>query len=326
MHSFLAWKVFVSSILVCSFLQGQTDSEKPYEDYREKLVLYSDVGYNTAPFNVRFPFSSELEQINYRNNYRTILGIGVAWKWFALRVGIPVFNRYRSNELFTKSDQLNLSADYEYKHWFFEGNLNLTRGYAALNATQWNQNSPSENELFPNLLSYNVSMGTWYFKNKNFKINALLGKRARYLREVKSWYLKGAMNIFGLDNLNHTILPNVFCTPSATRTYAQSIGALDVGLIPGFAYVNAINNWQLSSWFGLGGVIQFKGYTTTTGINRVFLGLAPRYDFRLMGGYTSRDFFAFLVSDFDNKSMAFKNLSFNQYFYSIQLLFGKRFN
>jgi len=326
MHSFLAWKVFVSSILVYSFLQGQTDSEKPYEDYREKLVLYSDVGYNTAPFNVRFPFSSELEQINYRNNYRTILGIGVAWKWFALRVGIPVFNRYRSNELFTKSDQLNLSADYEYKHWFFEGNLNLTRGYAALTATQWNQNSPSENELFPNLLSYNVSMGTWYFKNKNFKINALLGKRARYLREVKSWYLKGAMNIFGLDNLNHTILPNVLCTPSATRTYAQSIGALDVGLIPGFAYVNAINNWQFSSWFGLGGVIQFKGYTATTGINRVFLGLAPRYDFRLMGGYTSRDFFAFLVSDFDNKSMAFNNLSFNQYFYSIQLLFGKRFN
>ena len=302
------------------------DKPLPYEDYRDKLVLYTDIGYNTAPFSVRYPFSSELEQINYRNNYRTIVGLGVAWKWLALRIGIPVFNRYRSNELYTKTDQLNLSADYAMNHLFFEGNLNLTRGYAALNASQWDQNINNANELFPNLLSYNISLGTWYFRNKDFKINALLGKRARYLSEVKSWYIKGALNIFGLDNLNHSILPDELSTPNATRTYAQSIGALDIGIIPGFAYVNSFDDWQFSAWFGLGGVAQFKGYTTTTGVNRVFLGLAPRYDFRLIGGHTTGNYFIFLVTDFDNKSMAFNNLAFHQYFYSIQVLLGKRFN
>ena len=328
MHLSLDWKALTTSVVLVFrvFFVFCQDKPLPYEDYRDKLVLYTDIGYNTAPFSVRYPFSSELEQINYRNNYRTIVGLGVAWKWLALRIGIPVFNRYRSNELYTKTDQLNLSADYAMNHLFFEGNLNLTRGYAALNASQWDQNTNNANELFPNLLSYNISLGTWYFRNKDFKINAVLGKRARYLSEVKSWYIKGALNIFGLDNLNHSILPDELSTPNATRTYAQSIGALDIGIIPGFAYVNSFDDWQVSAWFGLGGVAQFKGYTTTTGVNRVFLGLAPRYDFRLMGGHTTGNYFIFLVTDFDNKSMAFNNLGFNQYFYSIQLLLGKRFN
>ena len=326
MRSYLDWKVFASSLFLLLNVLGQQKESKPYEDYRDQLVLYTDLGYNTAPFRVAYPFSPSLNEVKYRNNYRTILGVGVAWKWLALRIGVPIFNRYRSNDLYSKTDQLNLSADYSLKQLYFEGHLNLTKGYAALEAAQWDVDADAPNELFPNLLSYNLSFGTWYFKNQDFKINALLGKRARYLSEVKSWYLKGAMNVFGLDNLYHSILPEELTSPSATRTFAQSIGAMDLGLIPGFAYVNCIQNWQFSSWFGLGGVAQFKGYTTTTGTNRVFLGLAPRYDFRLMGGYTNRNYFVFFVADFDNKSMSFNDLYFRQYFYSFKLMAGKRFN
>lgn len=326
MHLFLDWKVLLVSLGLSSSVLGQNPKDSTVlQDFRDRWVVYSDVGYTTSPFSISYPFSGELDKIQYRNNFRTILGIGVAYKWFALRLGIPVLNRYRSSEKYSKTDQFNIELDYSFRNFYIETQLNLCRGYAALNAAQWDNEIIAENELFPNLLSYNFSLGTWYFRDKNFKINALLGKRAHYLKEVKTWYLKSTFNIFGLDNLGNPILPLNLTNNSETRTLANRVGSFDVGLIPGYAYVNRLNNWQFSGWAGLGAVVQAKGYSATSGADRVFLGLAPRYDFRLMGGYSVPDWFVFLVTDFDNKSMQFNDLTFRQYFYSIKLVAGKRF-
>ena len=327
MHLFLDWKVLLVSLGISASVLGQSPKDSAVlQDFRDKWVVYSDVGYTTSPFSISYPFAGDLESVNYRNNFRTILGIGVAYKWFALRLGIPVLNRYRSTAKYSKTDQFNLELDYSIRNFYIEGQLNLCRGYAALNAQQWNSSTASVNELFPNLLAYNLSLGTWYFRDKNFKINALLGKRAHYLKEVKTWYLKGSFNIFGLDNLGNTLLPVNLTSASETRTQAKNVGSFDLGLIPGYAYVNRLHNWQFSGWAGLGAVVQAKGYSTTTGAERIFLGLAPRFDFRLMGGYSVPDWFVFLVTDFDNKSMQFNDLTFRQYFYSIKIVAGKRFD
>lgn len=327
MHLFLDWKVLLVSIVLHGSIWAQTQKDSTvFQDFRNQWVVYCDVGYTTSPFSISYPFPGDLESVKYRNNFRTILGIGVAYKWFALRLGIPVLNRYRSTEKYSKTDQFNLELDYSFRNFYVEGQLNLCRGYAALNSTQWNVGSTSENELFPNLLSYNLSLGTWYFRDKNFKMNALLGKRAHYMREVKTWYLKSSLNVFGLDNLGKTLIPENLTNATETRTLAHNVGSLDFGLIPGYAYVNRMHNWQFSGWAGLGAVLQAKGYSSTSNVQRIFLGLAPRFDFRVMGGYSVPNWFVFLVTDFDNKSMQFIDLTFRQYFYSIKLVAGKRFN
>ena len=327
MHLFLDWKVLLVSFCLAGIVQGQTSKDSlVYQDFRDQWVVYTDVGFTTSPFRISYPFAGDLESIQYKNNFQTIVGIGVAYKWFALRLGIPVLARYRSLEKYQKTEQFNIELDYSFRNYYIEGQLNLCRGYAALNAAQWNPSSVSENELFPNLLSYNLSIGSWYFRDKNFKINALLGKRAHYLKEVKTWYVKSSFNIFGLDNMGKPLLPLSLTDNNETRTEAHNVGSFDVGLIPGYAYVNRVNNWQFSGWAGLGAVVQAKGYSTTTGAERIFLGLAPRFDFRLMGGYSVPDWFVFMVTDFDNKSMQFNDLTFRQYFYSIKIVAGKRFD
>ena len=39
-----------------------------------------------------------------------------------------------------------------------------------------------------------------------------------------------------------------------------------------------------------------------------------------MGGYSKPEYFIFLVTDFDNKSVLFSDLVVRQYFYSIKLI------
>jgi hypothetical protein len=88
--------------------------------------------------------------------------------------------------------------------------------------------------------------------------------------------------------------------------------------------VNRFKNWQIAGWAGFGPVIQAK-YYQQNGDFRGFLGLAPRYDVRLMGGYTTPKYFLFLVTDFDNKSIRFNQLIYRQSFYTIKLVGGYRF-
>jgi len=325
MHLSLDWKVLFVSIGITGRLLAQSAIDTVgIEDFRNQWVVYADIGYNTAPFNISYPFSGDLDNIEYRNNFRTILGIGAAYKWFAVRVGIPILKHYRPSDMYSKTDQFNIALDYSYKSFYADGQLNICRGYAALNAKQWNQNSSAENELFPSALSYNLSIGAWYFRNKNFKINALLGKRAHCLKEGKTWYLRSNVSFFGLNNAGNPIFPISLINSQEIQTSASKLEAYDLGLTPGYAYGTRLKNWQVSGWAGVGAVVQVKEYSTGQA-ESLSLGLAPRFDIRLMGGYSVPQWFIFLITDFDNKSMRFDDLDFRQYFYGIKLVMGKRF-
>jgi hypothetical protein len=120
-----------------------------------------------------------------------------------------------------------------------------------------------------------------------------------------------------------SIIPIAMQDPSNSKTAATRFSAFDFGAIPGYAYVNRIKNWQFCGWFGLGGVIQSKFYRLDHQ-SRGFLGLAPRYDIRIMGGYSNKDFFVFLVTDFDNKSIRFSDLVYRQYYYMVKITGGLR--
>jgi hypothetical protein len=292
-------------------------------DFRNNFVLYSDLGYNSAPFSVRYPFNSEINSIIYKNNFKTFLGLGVSYKWFSLRIGFPILSSYRSIEKYGNTKQFNFGYDFSIKKIYSDFEFNYIEGYAIQKANRWDSaNNP--NDIQPALTSFNFTLNSWYFHDKDFKMSALLGKRAHYQEEVKTWYFKGTANIFGLDNKGKNIIPDQLQNTSNSKTTSTAVLSFDFGILPGYAYVNRIKNWQFSGWFGFGPVIQSKFYHFS-GNSRGILGLAPRYDIRIMGGYSRPEYFIFLVTDFDNKSMRFSDLIFRQYFYSIKIVGGYRF-
>jgi hypothetical protein len=288
--------------------------------------MYSDVGYNANPFSLRGNFGQNVNELSYKNNFSPFLGLGFAYKWFHLRVGFPIIGNIRSASKFGQTTQYNFAYDLTYKKVWYDFEFKSTFGYALKNAAQWDTSSNDEqpHQILPKVQSLNLMMNGWYFKNPEFQMNGLLGKRAHYTKEILTWYLKGTINYFGSANRNGSLVPEQIQDPQIPIQTLTQLQAFDFGVVPGVAYVNRKNNWQLGGWLGLGPVIQIKGYETPD-YSKLFLGLAPRFDMRFMGGYSSEERFFFIVTDFDNKSIRYNELNYRQLYYAIKFVAGFRF-
>ena len=288
--------------------------------------MYSDMGYNANPFSLRGNFGQNVNELSYKNNFSPFLGLGFAYKWFHLRVGFPIIGNIRSATKFGQTTQYNFAYDLTYKKVWYDFEFKSTFGYALKNAAQWDTSSNDEqpHKILPKVQSLNLMMNGWYFKNPEFQMNGLLGKRAHYTKEILTWYLKGTINYFGSANRNGSLVPEQIQDPQIPIQTLTQLQAFDFGVVPGVAYVNRKNNWQLGGWLGLGPVIQIKGYETPD-YSKLFLGLAPRFDMRFMGGYSSDERFFFIVTDFDNKSIRYNELNYRQLYYAIKFVAGFRF-
>jgi len=284
------------------------------ESFRHRPVMYADLGYNVNPFRIDYPFSTQQNTLAFKNNFSPFLGLGFAYKWFHLRMGFPVVGNLRPNNKFGKTTQYNFSYDLTYKRVWYDFEFKSTFGYALKNPKV----------ILPDAYALNVMANAWYFGNADFQMNGLLGKRAHYTQQIVTWYLKGTINYFGSGNPSGSLIPSVFQNASDPFTNVQHLKAFDFGATPGIAYVNRKKNWQIGGWAGVGPVVQFKEYETAD-FSKIRMGLAPRYDVRLMGGYSSDEKFFFLVSDFDNKSIRFDDFKYRQIYFALKFVAGYRF-
>lgn len=276
--------------------------------------MYADLGYNVNPFRIDYPFSTQQSSLAYKNNFSPFLGLGFAYKWFHLRVGFPVVGNLRPNNKFGKTTQYNFAYDLTHKSVWYDFEFKSTFGYAL----------KQPKLILPNAYAVNVMANAWYFRNPAFQMNGLLGKRAHYNQQILTWYLKGTMNFFGSGNRGENLIPSTLQLQGQDLTTITKLQAFDFGAAPGVAYVNRKNNWQIGGWAGVGPVVQFKEYETPD-YSRIRLGLAPRFDLRFMGGYSSDEKFFFLVTDFDNKSIRFDDLKYRQIYFALKFVAGYRF-
>jgi hypothetical protein len=201
------------------------------------------------------------------------------------------------------------------------------QGYALMNAYKYDSNKFSKelpNDIMNGLTTKSFSINMWYFHKKNFTMSALRGKTAVFNKLAYTWYLKSTLNSFGLNNNDIPILPDYLIDLNNTKTSASSIRAFDIGIVPGFAFVYVKKHWNYSVLSGYGMVIQEKSYHITQ-TSRNFIGLAPRFDIRVMGGYNTPSWFLMLHTDFDNKSIQFTGLKYAQTYFNIRLVGGYRF-
>ncbi len=314
-------------IMLDSTVCSQNDTVIPYKFYSKKIVIYSDFGFNSAPFSMNYQFPNGVDKIKYRNNYKNLFGIGCSYKWFSLRLSFAIGQNARPIDKYGKTNYGTLGFNFTHKNTYWDFEFRNVAGYSIKNAYKWND-SLSEghpNDIRSKTNSFAFSVNAWYFKNPYFKMQAVLGKTGHFLGEVKTWYFKNTLNLYGVANGYNSLIPSEMTDNNNSKTSSTGYGALDFGVIPGYAYANRKNNWQVSGLLGLGPVIQVKSYNVN-GVARTFLGLAPRYDVRFVAGYSKPSYFIFLVTDIDNKSIRFNNLVFRQSFYSLNLVAGIRLN
>jgi hypothetical protein len=311
-------------LCISFFVTSQVDS-LPYKSFKDKIVWYADLGYASAPFSIKYDFQNGEDRIKYRNNFRTVLGFGGAHKWFSLRLAVSLPGNVLPVSEFGKTEQFNLGFDFTLKKIFVDVDLRNYKGYAVKNAYLWNDSlsSSAPHDIQPEMNATNFSINAWYFHNKDFKMSAIRGRTEHYTRELHTWYLKSTMNFFGVGNTGAPVIVEELVDLNSSKTSSSIFSAFDIGVIPGYSYVNKINNWQFSGSFGLGPVVQAKFYEVD-GNTRSFIGLAPRYDIRLIGGYNVDRYFVMLLTDFDNKSIGFNDLKYRQSYYSVRVASGIR--
>lgn len=296
-----------------------------YTRFRDKIVLYSDIGYASAPFSIAYPFENGEKSLKYKHNISPVLGIGVAYKWFALRLGFALKGTTRSESRFGKSTYFDLGTQFQIKQWFFDLDMRSYKGYAIKDAYKWNDtlNKLTPNDLRPNTQTFSIAINAWFFENKNMNMHSVFGRTGHYERALGTFYAKPTISLHGLGNETQGIIPNELSVEEDDKTNAWTYSSIDIGLVPGYAYVNRINNWQFCGFAGLGGVIQAKFYRNKL-TERGFLGLAPRYDIKIYGGYSVPKFFAFLSLDFDNKTIRFTDLKYRQNYFTFRITGGIR--
>lgn len=317
----------IAFIFLCNSVIAQEDS-LCYVRYKLNPVLYTDLGFNAAPIKIRYDFNDEIHRLHYKNNMSAVWGWGFAYKWFALRFGITLPGNLRPVSQYGKTQYYDMGFDFSIKRSFTDIDFHSYNGYAIKDAYRWNDtlNDLRPHEIRSNINSTSFSINTWLFKSPQFKMQAFRGKTGLYNKDVHSFYTKFTFNIHGVSSFDSlSIIPYQLVDTNKSKTKASDFRAADWGFVPGMAYVKRWKSFQFGGMGGLGLVVQSKFYNID-GYRRGFLGLAPRYDIKIIAGYNVPRYFLMFVADFDNKSIRFNDLVYRQTYYSIKLVGGIRFN
>lgn len=318
-------------ILISSPIMAQDDHDgETYTLHKNQWIWYSDIGYRTSPFTLKYDFSPEIDKLKFRHNIKPILGFGVHYKWFALRIGfgLPVYV-YSENK-YGQHSPVNIGTQFSIKKMFFDVDFRVNGGYAIKDAYRWidTLTELQPNQLTPRVGTGSLSFNMWHFSKSEIHMRPILGRSGHYNRNASSTYFKYTFNIFEArhanGDINFELIPLELINSTVATTNAARITVMDIGLVPGYAMVRRLNNWQFSFIGGIGGVLQSKFYTNKVGTSRGFLGIAPRIDLKFIGGYNDERYFCHLDTDFDIKTARIQNMAYRQYFYSIKLVGGIR--
>lgn len=318
----MKWILLNIALLCFSTLFTQKDSI-PYKLMENKWIINSTIGYNTAPFILKDNFGLMENTIRYKANMNPVLGLGFTHKWISLGFSLKLPGYLRDVKKFGESEYFDFDFRLNLWDWHFSGDIHYYKGFRLLNHSLEEQEANTEPLIYNNLNTFSTSLNGYYFLDSSYNTKAAFGMLGKYNTSIHSFYVKNTLNIHRVKNEQTKILPNPLNDLEASLWSAHNIGAIDTGIVPGFAYVNNINGWQFGGMIGIGGVIQAK-YFTFSNQKRAFLGLAPRLDLNLYAGYNIDDWFLMLNTNIDNKSIRFNDFKYQQVYYYVRLICGYR--
>lgn len=298
----------------------------PYTSYRFHPIVFTDIGFSTAPANIKYPYNDQLSKIQFRHNNKMMLGIGFSYRWLSFRIGAALIGNSRPVSKFGRANYIDLGTQFSVKKVYAEIDVRNYTGYVLRNAFLWDStySLSQPNDKNQDINIYNVSAKMWYLHNQHFRMDPFTGNRGVYNKQVMTWYLAGRLDAYGINNKNRSLIPVSLHDSTNTKTTSTALSAIEFGVIPGFGYVNRIKKIQFGIMVAAGPRIQSKSYKLE-GNDTGKAGIVARYDFKAIVGYNVPRFFAMMHLEIDNKSIHFADLKYNQTFFYFKVQTGYRF-
>lgn len=255
-----------------------------------------------------------------------MLGIGFSYRWFSLRIGAALIGNSRPVSKFGKANYIDIGTQFSIKKIYAEIDFRYYSGYILKNAFLWDSSYTfsQPNDLSQDINVYNVGGKMWYLHNKDFRMDPFTGNRGVYNKQVMTWYLAGRLDLYGINHQSGPLIPTSLHDSTNTKTASSALSAIELGIIPGFGYVNKIKNFQFGVMVALGPRLQIKSYKindSDTGL----AGIVPRYDLKAIFGYNVPRYFVMMHIEVDNKSIHFSDFKYNQTFFYLKIQTGYRF-
>lgn len=285
-----------------------------------------DIGFSTAPAEIKYPFNDQISSIKYQHNNKMMLGIGFSYRWLSVRIGAALIGNSRPVSQYGKANYFDIGTQFSIKKVYSEIDVRNYSGYVLRNAFLWDStfSLADPNDKNRDINVYNIGAKMWYLHNKDFRMDPFTGNRGVYNKQVLTWYLAGRLDLYGINSKRGTLVPAILQDSTNTKTASSALSAVEFGVIPGFGYVNRVKRFQFGFMVALGPRLQLKSYNVN-GVNTSLAGIVARYDFKAIFGYNVPRFFAMMHIEADNKSIHFGDFKYNQTFFYLKVQAGYRF-
>lgn len=309
--------VIFFSLFFSSIILSQKDSLS--EIYYNKIIVYSDFGYYSCPFDIKV---DKVGTLQYRNNIKPFVGVGVNYKWGSLRVGSLINYHLKGLDNYGVTKIFKIGTELFYKQFLIDLSYYKLNGYTLLEQPLVDIQN---NNIYSDLNFTSFSLNTWYYVDKYFSHYALKGIKQSVKKNNWSLYFKNTNAITTIVN-KESIIPNVVLEkyPMSSLSF-NNISAFEIGLLTGVAFALKIKkNYQIGGMIGYGGVLIDR---SINGINlsKNLLGLSSRYDFHLFAGYNVKKYFFMNYLDLDFRKIEFRYHEINSKLISFRFVAGYRF-
>ena len=309
--------VIFFSLFFSSIILSQKDSLS--EIYYNKIIVYSDFGYYSCPFDIKV---DKVGTLQYRNNIKPFVGVGVNYKWGSLRVGSLINYHLKGLDNYGVTKIFKIGTELFYKQFLVDLSYYKLNGYTLLEQPLVDIQN---NNIYSDLNFTSFSLNTWYYVDKYFSHYALKGIKQSVKKNNWSLYFKNTNAITTVVN-KESIIPNVVLEkyPMSSLSF-NNISAFEIGLLTGVAFALKIKkNYQIGGMIGYGGVLIDR---SINGINlsKNLLGLSSRYDFHLFAGYNVKKYFFMNYLDLDFRKIEFTYHEINSKLISFRFVAGYRF-
>lgn len=318
--------IFILFIILTVQTSYSQSEDTPYDSFRDNIVVHTSLSFRDAPFTLKGDFG-EVDKLKYKANLNLLHGVGFAYKWFAINVNYKIPSYLKNREKYGETKYFDVGFQFTLKRkLFFRVDFHDYNGYGIKKADELSDQltlSPANYLLNNEMKSWALGINTYWLIGSDLNMKAAIGIASRYNSSSHGFYIRFTTNLHGISSPDG-LMPFEQIDSEKSIMRAKSITAFDFGAIPGYAYINNINGWQFGIFAGFGGVIQAKNFTYEDK-TRGFLGLSPRIDTRIQGGYNIDKWFLMLNGSIDTKAIHFTDLKYNQFYYSLQLTYGYRF-
>jgi hypothetical protein len=312
-------KTYILLFLFCFSFYSFSQSDTVNEIYYNNVVVYSDLGYYSCPFDVKV---ENMGTLKYRNNIKPFIGLGIVYKWGGLRIGSLINYSLKGLDNYGYTKIFKIGTEFFYKRYLFELTYYSLKGYTLMDNSLLGL---SKFTVLDDLNFQSYSFNNWFFTNKKFSHHALKGIKQAVKNNSWTFYLKNTNAITSIQNSTPIVPSIVSNLVHSSLMDFNSIKAIELGLLGGFAYAFKLKkHFQIGGMLGYGGVI-IKRDLSSDYKTENYIGLSPRYDFHIYAGYNKKKMFLMNFLDLEQRNIQFSNFEINSNLISYRLVVGYRF-